>query len=1067
MKISFLSCLLFITTFLVAQNDFNPKHFEKMKIRNIGPAGMSGRVTAIDVDLSNTNRIYVGTASGGVWFSPNGGITWDPLFDEVPAMSIGALKINQLNPSEIWVGTGEGNPRNSHNSGAGVYRTLDGGKNWDYMGLKDTRLIHRIIIDKYDPKVVYIGAMGSAWGNSPERGVFKTTDGGLTWSKILYVNDHTGVADMVVDPSNSNKIIAAMWEFGRTPWIFNSGGKGSGMYITHDGGKNWKKLDEESGLPKGDLGRIGVAFAPSKPNIVYALVESEKNGLYKSTDGGEKWTFQTNKNSGNRPFYYSELYVDPSNENRIFSLWSYVSKSEDGGKTFKTIMDYGNNIHPDHHAFWISPEDPSYMINGNDGGMNISRDGGDTWRFITNLPVGQFYHISVDDDFPYNVYGGMQDNGSWAGPGFALKRGGIRNGDWQELYFGDGFDVQSRKDDSRYGYAMSQGGNIAMYDRVTGKVVYVKPLHPEGKELRYNWNAALALDPNNDCGVYFGSQYVHYSDDCGISWKVISDDLTTNDPEKQKQHLSGGLTIDDTEAENNTTILCISPSSLDKDILWVGTDDGNVQKSNDGGDNWTKLNNRMKDLPKEAFIPQIHLSKHNKAEAFVVANNYRRNDFKPYLYHTTDGGKSFKKIVSDLNIGGFVNAIVQDPVEENLLFLGTDVGLYVSFNKGQKWIKWGKGFPNVQIRDMVIQERFSDLVIGTFGRSIWILDDLETLRQICKSSSDLKKDFKVFDPATAYLTSRRSVDGIRFIGQAEFVGDNTMKGVKIPVWIKPKKEKDNDKPDTSSKSKKSKKEKSASVKDKKGKGKTLKYWILDSSGDTIRTLTNKKLKEGYNLVSWRMDHKGVSFPSHKEKKKDDSEPGGLPIVAGTYKAIFEFAGEKDSTEITVKRDPRSDMTDEKVRGIYETKKAFLTNVEKSTQVFEDLKSAQKTIKLVGTLLEFQEDSIQTELKDLHKDLNTQIDSLKGEYMLPEDSEGYQDDANKLSTYLWRANFYIGSSPSAPGPNAKLAIERAENKMAEIFEGSNTFFEKDWESYKARIKELDFDFFKETKSVKIE
>ena len=738
--------------------------FKNIKPRTIGPAGMSGRVTTIDVVRDDRSHIFIGTASGGVWESDNGGVKWKPIFDDQPTLSIGDLKIDPRNSDVIWVGTGEGNPRNSHNSGAGVFKSIDGGKTWSCMGLKESKLIHRIIIDPNNSNVVYVGALGSAWGTSNERGVYKTEDGGGTWRQILHTNTTSGVGDMVLDPSNSNKLLVAMWDFQRTPWNFRSGGEGSGLYLTHDGGENWKRLSKEDGLPKGDLGRIGLAFATNEPDIVYALIEAKENGFYRSDDGGHKWQKIASKNIGNRPFYYADIYVDPTNENRIFNLWSYVSLSEDGGRTFKNIMDYSNSIHPDHHAFYIDDEDPDFIINGNDGGLNISYDGGKTWSFSGNIPIGQFYHVNYDTAFPYNIYGGMQDNGSWVGPNRVLRRGGIRNDDWNELYFGDGFDVVPILSDDRFGYAMSQGGNVALYDRNTGRTKGIKPVHPDSVELRFSWNAAISPDPFNPNGLYFGSQFVHYSSNRGDDWRIISPDLTTNDPSKQQQAKSGGLTLDVTQAENHTTILCIAPSNLDSNEVWVGTDDGKIQLTRDGGEKWEDLSARLPNMPEGAWIPQIELGE-KVGEAFVVVNDYRRNNWEAYLYHTVNYGRSFKRILTSEDVQGFVLSVVQDPEEPKLLFVGTDVGLYYTLDGAATWQRWPSTIPHVQIRDLKIHPVTRDLIIGTFGRSIWVLDDIAFLRDLARFSDLSERPFHVVDPRVAVQTYTASYQGVRFYAQ--------------------------------------------------------------------------------------------------------------------------------------------------------------------------------------------------------------------------------------------------------------------------------------------------------------
>ena len=455
---------------------------------------------------------------------------------------------------------------------------------------------------------------------------------GVKVGKILYQNPKTGAADLVMDPKNPNKLIAAMWEHKRDPWFFKSGGEGSGLFISYDAGETWKEKTKDDGLPAGELGRIGLAIAKNKPNIIYALVEAKKNALYKSTDGGENWEKVNDKNDiGNRPFYYSDIRVDPENENRLYSVFTYVNVSEDGGKNFTQLMPaYGvsNGVHPDHHAWWIHPEDGNFMIDGNDGGLNITRDGGKSWRFVGNIPVAQFYHISVDNEIPYNVYGGMQDNGSWRGPAYTWRVQGIRNSYWQEIAFGDGFDVVPDRDDSRYGYAMSQQGYVSRYDWKTGNNYSVRPTHPDpAVRLRFNWNAAIGQDPFDNNTVYFGSQFVHKSTDKGLTWEVISPDLTTNDPDKQNQSESGGLTLDATGAENHCTLLVIEPSSLEENMLWVASDDGRVHFTQDGGNNWTEVTKNLKGLPQGSWITQIKASNKNKGEALLVANDYRRFNY--------------------------------------------------------------------------------------------------------------------------------------------------------------------------------------------------------------------------------------------------------------------------------------------------------------------------------------------------------------------------------------------------------------------------------------------------------
>ncbi len=1042
--------LLFCTA--LSSQDINLEKFEALAPRSIGPAGMSGRVTTIDVINDQPNVIYIGTASGGVWRSRSGGISWEPIFDDAPLQSVGALTINQDNPDQIWVGTGEGNPRNSHNSGEGIFKSLDGGKNWERMGLEETRTIHRIIIHRDNPDIVYAAALGSAWGPNPERGVFRTKDGGETWEKILYVNDSTGCADLVVDPSNPNKLIAAMWEFGRKPWFFNSGGEGSGIYVSYDGGDNWEKRTHEDGLPKGELGRIGLAIAPSKPNIVYALVEAKKNGLYRSTDGGFTWELRADDNIGNRPFYYADIFVDPKNENRIFNLWSYLSKSEDGGKTFEG---FGRGTHPDHHAFWIHPENNNYIIEGNDGGLNISHDGGENWRFVQNLPLAQFYHISVDNDIPYHIAGGMQDNGSWVGPSAAWERGGIQNTDWQEVYFGDGFDVVFRPDNNRYVYAMSQGGNVSYIDRETGESRFIKPVHPEGEELRFNWNAAIAQDPFGDCGIYFGSQYVHKSTDCGKSWEIISPDLTTNDSTKQQQYKSGGLTIDDTRAENFTSILAIAPSPADKDVIWVGTDDGNLQITRDGGENWEEVGYKLPEARPGSWIPYIEVSEKNAGEAFIIVNDYRRNDWRPMAYHTDNYGETFTRIVDEEKVDGHALSIVQDPEVPNLLWLGTDYGLYFSFDTGKNWQKWTEGFPSTPVRDLQIHPREKDLVIGTFGRAAWVLDDTRPIQEIAKTNGELLQDtFRTFPAPDAYLAEFKSYEGSHFPADAEYSGKNRSPDALITVWQKPMEAQE----ESGKKQKGKQKEEDEDQEEAKRKlGKKVKVQVIDAAGDTIRTFT-ENLDAGMDRFYWDLRAEGVRFPSRREPREDADPPRGYEVMPGTYKLLLTSGDFADSTSVTVKADPRLDVSMADLRAEQDAYKEFYSIVEQASDAFRKLQEAQKTIKRVNEALANAPDSTLTKIKEQGKAMQDSIVQLEELYMQPEDFKGIRRSTGLLNSTLYGVYSYIDAQDGELLPMGRQKLDQAKAQTEDVTGKVEAFFEKDFAEYRKMVEAVQYSLF---------
>jgi len=1072
MKNLFSIVMLFCVTFLSAQ-EFSIDMVKNMAPRNIGPGGMSGRVTAIDVVNSDTDIMYVGTASGGLWKSNSGGIKWEPIFEKELTASIGAVEIQQSNPSVIWVGTGEGNPRNSLNGGYGVYKSLDGGKSWMAMGLEKTRHIHRIIVDPTNPDVVYVGAIGSPWGEHPERGVFKTTDGGKTWNKILFANNKTGVADLVMDPKNPNKLIAAMWEHKRDPWFFNSGGEGSGLHITHNGGKTWKKITEDDGFPKGNLGRIGVAIAPNKPNIIYALVEAKKNALYKSEDGGFNWKMINDKSDiGNRPFYYSEIYVDPQNENRVYSVFTYVNSSEDGGKNFSQLMPaYGvdNGVHPDHHAWWIHPENGNFMIDGNDGGMNITKDGGKTWRFIGNLPVAQFYHINVDNEYPYNVYGGMQDNGSWRGPAYVWRAQGIRNSYWQEISFGDGFDVVPDKDDSRYGWSMSQQGYVSRYDWQTGNNYMVRPTHPEPDvQLRFNWNSAINIDPFNNSTLYFGSQFVHKSTDKGETWTVISPDLSTNDPEKQKQSESGGLTMDATGAENHCTVLVIEPSPLEKDMLWAGTDDGRVHYTTDGGTNWKDVSKNLKGLPEGSWIAQIKASNKNKGEALLIANDYRRFNYTPYAYRTKNYGKSWERIVDKNDVQSYTLAIVEDLVEPNLLFLGTDDGLYVSVNAGDKWTKWTEGFPTTSVKDLVIHPREHDLVIGTFGRAAWVLDDIRPLRAMAKNASIMTSNIKLFDPPTAYQAAYQQPTGSRFGADAMYHGKNRDGGARFSYLFKKKnmpkaakKEKDNDDDDEI-------------LKQVQDDNKSVVKWdsltLKLYDGDRlIRTLKTKAPKEnGIHKWTWYMDEAGISRAS-RSIRKQTREPGGVSVKPGIYKAVLHYGNQTSETSIKVESDPRLDVSQKNIDEVYAAAKELenisQTLADASKQLIESKDIASKYQK---DLAKLDKKTYKDQIK-ASKDIVKSIDSLMDKFFGKVDKrQGItrNPEITALQRLRTAASYIYGSQTGLTSTETTL-IKHAKNAVNKLLGETNSFFNKEWLDYKAKMKDIKVDPFKEVKTFGID
>ena len=1008
----------------------NLENFKNLNIRNIGPANMSGRITAIDAYNHNPKLIFVGAASGGVWKSENGGSAWKPVFDDQPTQNIGALAIQQNNPSIIWVGTGEGNPRNSMNLGMGIFKSLDEGKTWHHLGLQETKTIHRIIVDPSNPNTVYAGAMGDPFNPNEHRGLYKTIDGGKSWKKILYTNNQSGIADLVMDPSNPNKLIASVYEHRRTPYYFTSGGPGSGLFLSYDGGETWKQLTEEHGIPAGDLGRIGLAIAHSDPKRIYAKIEAKKNALYRSDDGGVSWEL-VNDNprfTNNRPFYFQDLMVDSKDPNRLYNLYQPMTVSYDGGKTFDPTpmipADETKGIHADFHAFWMNPDDPEHFIIGGDGGLGITYDHGVSWYFPENIPVAQFYHINADNDMPFNVYGGMQDNGNWSGPGYTWKRGGIRTLYWQYLVGGDGFYIEPDLDNTRFGYGTSQNGNLYRYDKLTGYYSSIKPhSHHSEIPLRFNWDAAFAKDPFDPNGVYYCSQFVHYSSDKGANWKIISPDLSTNNPEHQKRDY-GGLTLDISGAEYYNSLLSIAPSPLDSSIIWAGTDDGQVHITKDGGKSWNNLTAKIRELPHEAWIAQIRASRFDSGTAWVVVNNYRKGDYTPYLFKTEDFGKSWKQMADQTKVNGYALSVVQDFIEPNLLFLGTENGLWISIDEGKSWEQFKNGFPSVSTMDLKIQESESALIIGTFGRAIWVIDDLLSLRII--AAGKLKNGLTALPMNDVVQVKGLFIapPGNIWTGfHTTFEGENRVfQKLKIPYYL-------NGIVDTSIQ---------------------IRATIFDENENQINKLFAKPTSTGLNHIIWKLDKEASNLPGawiHEESR-------GIPVLPGLFKVILEHNGEIDSNFIRVIPDPRFDLDPEIDKQLHAFQVDVDHQVEKLSSVLngidEKIESLGKLKMLLNHMEYDQDDTLRVHLKEMKEKLSEL--KAKGQTPRPERQVGAWQTA-EITAYskVKDVQKIAMSRVRAISEQEKLLLEEARYLVTEFSERVDQFNSSEWKVFLENFK----------------
>jgi photosystem II stability/assembly factor-like uncharacterized protein len=874
----------------------------RLRWRWIGPANQAGRIPLVVGVPGNRAVYYVGSAAGGLMKTTNGGVTFTQLFDDKDNASMGDLVIAPSDPNILYLGTGEGNPRNSASIGDGVYKSVDGGRTWRHVGLDNTEKIPRMRIDPRNPDIVYVCALGRTWGPNEERGLFKTTDGGRTWRKILYRNTLTGCSDVDIDPGNSSIVYAGMYTHQRWPWYFTSGGGETALYKSVDGGETWERLSgpgNDHGLPRTAMDRIGVSVHRANPDVVYMITETVDEGeLWRTENAGETWQMVSrDRNINFRPFYYADIRADPRNPNVLYTLSGGLSKSEDGGRTFRGIA---QGVHGDHQAMWIDPTDPDYLLEGSDGGWQISYDAGRTFEVPNTVAFTQFYHVNYDMEKPYNVCGGLQDNGHWCGPSQTLSGQGNRKNAWVTISGGDGFFAVPDLERPFLIYSASQGGNVSITDVRTGDQ---RSIHPypnrvgsagdalEHHKYRFNWNAPIALSPQNPGTVYFGGNVLFRSTNHGQSWEVISPDLSTNDKNKQKS--SGGqIVTDNTAAEFHSTLLTIAPSPKDPSVIWAGTDDGNVQVTRDGGRTWTNTVRNIPGLAPNAWISTIDASPHDAGTAFVAASHWQTGDYAPYAYLTTDFGQSWRRITGNLPARGWVHVVRQDPRNPNLLFLGTEFGIYASWDRGGRWHSLRNGMSAAPVRDLWVHPRENDLIIATHGRGIYIMDDITPLQQLGQA---MAADAFLFDVRPAIRWVMWSSDGN--LGQKVWVGENPPYGAVIQYFLKGE------------------------------PAQPVTAVIADREGKAVRTLRNAPRAAGVNQLVWDLRYDGAPQEAVTEEgegrgggrggaggggrggRGGGRGGGGAPsVVPGEYTVTLRAGGRDLTKPIRVDLDPRANVT---------------------------------------------------------------------------------------------------------------------------------------------------------------
>ncbi|MGL4423371.1 MAG: VPS10 domain-containing protein, partial [Gemmataceae bacterium] len=907
----------------------------------------------------DTATYYVAVACGGVWKTTNNGTTWAPIFDEQGSYSIGCITLDPKNPNTIWVGTGENNSQRSVGFGDGVYKSTDGGKTWANLGLKFSEHIGKIAIDPRDSETVYVAAQGPLWGPGGDRGLYKTTDGGKSWSKVLAIDENTGVTDFVIDSKNPDTITAASYQRRRHVWTLINGGPGSGIHRTTDGGKTWKKVT--TGLPTGDLGRIGLEGAPSDSNIVYAIIESTegKGGIFRSDDGGKGFAKMNPFDS--QAQYYAHIVVDPVNANRIYVMNVYLLVSDDGGRNVRALGE--GNKHVDNHDIWIDPKNPSYYRVGCDGGIYESHDRGAHWHFKSNLPVTQFYDIGVDQNPKsgpfYNVYGGTQDNFTLGGPVRTRSEHGIMNSDWFVVQGGDGFHCKVDPTDSNIVYGEYQHGGLCRFDRRTGNRVDIQPLAKPGEPpLRWNWDSAFMISPHNPKRLYFAANKLFRSDDRGDSWTAISPDLTRQ-RNRDLLPVMGKIWGPDAVSKHVSTsfygnIVALAESLTQEGLIYVGTDDGLIQVTTDGGKTWNKME-KIPTLPEGGvYVSKIVASQHSAKTLYAAFDNHKNADFKPYLLKSTDAGTSWTSIVGDLPERGSVYVIAEDHKNPNLLFCGTEFGLYVTFDGGTKWHRMKNGLPTIQVKDLVIQKQNDDLVVGTFGRGFYVLDHYGPLRELTVENLEKPAFLATPHDAMAYVTNAQfGGAGKAFLGASHYTADNPPFGTALVYHLKSGTKTLREKRREAEKEAEKKKEpiRYPSLEELRAEAEeeaaAVQILISDAEGKLVRTLF-APAGEGVHTVTWDLRDSGLTAIGG-----EDNTGGGFLVIPGTYSAeLVRREGQKyvavaKPVKFQVLPDPLSGLTPadyaevaafhRKVKAIRKTMAATMASATELTTKLDQLK----------------------------------------------------------------------------------------------------------------------------------